>query len=59
MKTIQTLAEYHEQYQLSVDHPEKFWASVADTFTWKKKWDKVLEWDFIKPTVKWFEGAET
>ena len=25
---------------------------------WRKKWDKVLSWDFSKPEVKWFEGAQ-
>ena len=27
-------------------------------FVWRKKWDKVLSWDFTKPEVKWFEGAQ-
>jgi acetyl-CoA synthetase len=26
--------------------------------TWFKKWDKVLEWDFVKPDVKWFLGGK-
>jgi acetyl-CoA synthetase len=27
-------------------------------FLWRKKWDKVLEWDFHKPEVKWFPGGK-
>ncbi|MEY3415997.1 MAG: acetate--CoA ligase, partial [Bacteroidota bacterium] len=45
-------------YKLSVENPEAFWAGVADTFTWKKKWDKVLEWNFTEPKVEWFKGAQ-
>ena len=25
---------------------------------WKRRWDKVLEWDFTKPEVKWFIGGK-
>jgi acetyl-CoA synthetase len=31
---------------------------VAENFTWKKKWDKVLDWNFKEPRVRWFEGAK-
>ncbi|MEN8809887.1 MAG: acetate--CoA ligase, partial [Flavobacteriales bacterium] len=27
-------------------------------FSWRKRWDKVLDWDFSKPEIKWFEGAK-
>jgi len=51
---ISTIEEYHAQYKLSTEAPEQFWASIASTFQWRKNWDKVLEWDFVKPEVKWF-----
>lgn len=51
---IRTKQEYKEQYEKSVSDPERFWADIAENFTWKKKWDKVLEWDFKGPDVKWF-----
>lgn len=54
MKTIQSLEQYHAEYQKSIENPEIFWAEIADNFTWRKKWDKVLEWNFIEPNVKWF-----
>lgn len=55
---IRTFEQYQEEYKKSVDNPEAFWAEQADTFTWRKKWDKVLDWDFKKPDVKWFEGGK-
>lgn len=51
---IDTLERYHRDYRKSVEDPEKFWADIAATFTWKKKWDKVLEWNFNGPMIKWF-----
>ena len=54
---IRTKADYDEAYRLSAEDPEGFWAAQAETFTWRKKWDKVLEWDFTKPEVKWFKGG--
>lgn len=51
---IRTFEDYQKAYQKSVEHPEAFWAEQAETFEWKKKWDKVLEWNFDEPDVKWF-----
>ncbi|HXS35582.1 MAG TPA: acetate--CoA ligase [Flavipsychrobacter sp.] len=51
---IKSLEEYKEKYHESVKNPEGFWANVADSFSWRKKWDKVLEWNFKEPNVKWF-----
>ncbi len=55
---IKSFEEYHSAYKNSIENPEGFWEAVADTFTWKKKWDKTLSWDFKKPDVKWFEGGK-
>ncbi|MFM9055210.1 MAG: acetate--CoA ligase, partial [Bacteroidota bacterium] len=55
---IKSLEEYHKQYIESVENPERFWASVADSFQWKRKWDRVLQWDFKSFDVKWFDGAQ-
>jgi acetyl-CoA synthetase len=41
-----------------VENPEQFWATVAENFSWKKKWDKVLSWNFEEPKVEWFAGAK-
>jgi acetyl-CoA synthetase len=45
-------------YKRSIEEPELFWAEVAEGYTWKKKWNKILEWDFNKPEVKWFIGGK-
>ncbi len=58
MNTITTPNEYKQAYQQSVEDPEKFWAGVASDFLWRKNWDQVLQWDFAKPEVKWFDGAK-
>ncbi|UII28037.1 acetate--CoA ligase [Fulvivirga maritima] len=55
---IQTLSGYFYDYQKSVQDPEHFWSRVADAFYWHKRWDKVVEWDFDKPDVKWFKNAQ-
>ncbi len=56
---IKHLEEYYQVYRKSVREPEKFWEEIAEEhFLWRKKWDKVLEWDFKKPEVKWFQGAK-
>lgn len=58
MNKINSLKEYKEEYRKSIDHPEVFWSKKADTFTWKKKWDKVLKWEFDTPQVEWFIGGQ-
>jgi acetyl-CoA synthetase len=56
---IKHLEEYFQVYQKSVNQPEAFWEEIAEeNFMWRKKWDTVLEWDFSKPAVKWFQGAK-
>lgn len=51
---IRTFEDYKKVYDYSIQNPERFWAEIANHFHWRKKWDKVLEWNFIEPTVKWF-----
>jgi acetyl-CoA synthetase len=55
---IRSIEDYQQQYQQSVMDPEGFWANVADHFYWRRKWDKVLEWNFKDPNVKWFVGGK-
>ncbi|HEY4324359.1 MAG TPA: acetate--CoA ligase [Mucilaginibacter sp.] len=55
---ISSLEEYKQVYQHSVDQPEEFWAAIASNFKWRKPWDKVLEWNFKEPKIKWFQGAK-
>jgi acetyl-CoA synthetase len=58
MRIPSTPSEYLEDYKQSTDAPEKFWDEIAQDFQWRKKWDKVLQWDFTKPEVKWFIGGK-
>ncbi|PXX28228.1 acetate--CoA ligase [Arenibacter sp. ARW7G5Y1] len=56
---IKHLEEYYQVYRKSVREPENFWGEVAEEhFLWRKKWEKVLSWDFEKPEIKWFQGAQ-
>lgn len=54
---IKSFDAYKEAYQKSIENPEAFWSDIADHFQWKKKWDKVSDWNFTEPAIKWFEGA--
>ncbi len=51
---ISTLGGYIHEYQKSVTLPEEFWSEIAESFFWKKKWDKTLEWNFEEPKINWF-----
>ncbi len=55
---IKSITEYNQAYKKSIDQPEEFWGEIADNFYWRKKWDKVLNWDFKTPNIKWYEGAK-
>jgi acetyl-CoA synthetase len=55
---LQTMEQYQNAYAQSVQDPEAFWAKIADNFTWQKKWDKVLDWNFKEPQISWFKGAK-
>ncbi len=56
---VKSMEEYEAIYRRSVEDLEGFWAEMAEkNITWFKKWDKVLEWNFDKPEIKWFEGGK-
>ena len=55
---VKSMDEYHAAYKRSMDDPEGYWGERAEELvTWDKKWDSVLEWDFSKPEIKWFDGG--
>ena len=58
MQKINSFKEYEDQYKKSIENPSLFWEEIAQTFKWKKKWNRVLDWDFNKPKVSWFEGGK-
>jgi len=58
IKRITDLRDYFKQYDKSIQEPEKFWAKIANTFTWHKKWDKVLKYNLHQAEVNWFVGGK-
>ena len=55
---IKSFDEYKDTYKKSVEDPEGFWGEIAEQFTWHKKWDKTLEWNFDEPKVEWFKNGK-
>jgi acetyl-CoA synthetase len=56
---IKSMEEYEKIYKRSVEDPEGFWGEMAEKqLSWYSKWDKVLEYDFNKPEIKWFQGGK-
>ena len=47
-----------ENYEITrtkaIDDPELFWSEIASTFSWFKKWDQVLNFDWSIPKTEWF-----
>src|SRR5258707_15688670 len=50
------LMTYAEPYQRSLDDPESFWISAADTVTWERRPDRALD-DSRAPFYRWFPGG--
>ena len=55
---IKSYQEYIDAYRLSVEQPETFWEQQALSFSWMKKWDKVLDWNFHTAETKWYIGGK-
>lgn len=55
---IKTLEEYNAAYKKSVADPEGFWGDIASNFLWRKRWEQVLDWNFLEPHVRWFLGGK-
>ncbi len=48
----------------AIADPEAFWGSVAEMLPWRRRWDRVVEWDAEHPDergryFRWFSGAQT
>ncbi len=56
---VNSMDEYEKMYKESIEDPEGFWSKQAEQFQWFKKWDKVMEYDFVDPNIKFFEGGKT
>ena len=58
MKRIESFEEYKSVYAESISNPNKFWGEIAESFSWKKKWDTVLSGTFADAKTRWFDGGE-
>jgi len=51
--------QYEALYQQSIEDPETFWAEQAKEFlTWHEPWTNVLDWDYSKGLIRWFENGK-
>ncbi len=49
---------YRHLYNESINNPEKFWGDQAQRFiSWSRPWSRVLEWDYHKGLIRWFDDA--
>ena len=55
---ISSLEKYQELYKESIQNPAGFWGKVAERLHWTRKWETVVEYDFVKADIKWFEGGK-
>ena len=55
---IKSIDAYYAAYKKSIEEPAAFWTEIAEHFTWHKKWDTALEWNFKDPKVEWFKGGQ-
>jgi len=52
-------ARYQEMYRRSIDDPEEFWSEQAENYlTYSKKWDQVMDCDYVSGSIAWFSGAK-
>ncbi len=58
LKSISSVEEFNFATAQATENPEAYWENIANSFLWRKKWDKLLEWEFNSPDVKWFQGAK-
>ena len=60
---IKSRDEYRKMYEDSVNHPETFWAKMADTFHWEQGWETVRDYNFDLSKgpihIKWFINGKT
>ena len=57
-KALVNHEQYMAMYEQSIDDPASFWADQAEKMLdWSKHWDNVLDWDYTKGHIRWFEGG--
>jgi acetyl-CoA synthetase len=53
---IKSMAELEQLRTEAREHPEEFWARMAEELHWFRKWDTVLHWE--PPHAQWFVGGK-
>ena len=48
-----TSSSFEQQYNLSIDKPEEFWADKVDLIEWYKKPEKIFDAN-VSPFQKWY-----
>ena len=57
--TLLDAEAYRNLYSESINNPEKFWGDQArQLISWSRPWSEVLEWDYHKGLIRWFDGAQ-
>lgn len=56
---ISSAAQYQNEYQLSLNDSQGFWAQNAEEFFWFKKWDEVSNCDLSRGKIEWLKNSET
>ena len=54
---VSSMGAYRAIHEASTRDPEAFWSEIAERIAWKRRWDKVAEWDFHGGHIEWFSGA--
>jgi acetyl-CoA synthetase len=54
---VNSFEDYKSLYHMFEAAPERFWESVAHRITWQRLWNQVLECDFTRGHIRWFEGG--
>jgi acetyl-CoA synthetase len=53
---IRSMEELERLREEAREHPEVFWARMAEELDWFRRWDEVLKWD--PPHAEWFVGGK-
>ena len=52
-------SEFHALYEASIENPEEFWSSQAESYLdWDKKWEEVKNTNIEKGEIAWFSGGK-
>jgi len=58
LNKIHSMGGYFHEYQKSVANNEAFWTQQAEFFFWRKPWDRLVEWNFEGPDIKWYVNGK-